>query len=142
VCFSHFVDRQRHLQLRCDADQEIERFYKFGNHVFSKHGSSVCNCHSFACGLKDENFYKPDAMDLLQLALFTCIPLSFGQLAVNQALLMTKNYGLVTPFMFSSIVAGYIISIVRYGEDANVICLAGNVGIIVGVTLLLRSKAD
>ena len=92
-------------------------------------------------GLKDENFYKPDAMDLLQLALFTCIPLSLGQLAVNQALLMTKNYGLVTPFMFSSIIAGYIISIVRYGEEANIICLAGNVGIIVGVTLLLRSKA-
>jgi drug/metabolite transporter (DMT)-like permease len=93
-------------------------------------------------GLKDENFYKPDFSDLLKLAIFTCIPLSLGQLAVNQALLMTNNYGLVTPFMFSSIISGYLISVIRYGEETNIICLTGTISIVLGVTFMMRSKKE
>ena len=91
-------------------------------------------------GLQDDNFNKPGFEDLLKLVVFTCIPMSLGQLAVNQSLLMTKNYGLVTPFMFSSIISGYMVSVIRYGEEMNVICLMGAVSIVLGVTFMIRSK--
>ena len=93
-------------------------------------------------GLQDENFYKPNFPDLFKLAVFTCIPISLGGLAINQALLMTSNYGLVTPFMFSSIISGYLVSVIRYGEEMNMVSLFGTISIVLGVTFMMRSKHE
>jgi drug/metabolite transporter (DMT)-like permease len=56
------------------------------------------------------------------------------------ALLMTKKYGVVTPFMFTNIVVGYLLSVFRYGEQVNPICLAGALGIVMGVVCIVRYK--
>ena len=93
-------------------------------------------------GLQDESFYRPDFFDIIKIGVLTCIPNCLGNLAINQALLMTKNFGLVTPFMFSCILSGYIISILRYGEEANIICVAGTVAIVLGVSFMMKSKSE
>jgi drug/metabolite transporter (DMT)-like permease len=93
-------------------------------------------------GLQDDNFNKPSFSDLFKLSIFTCIPLCLGGLGINQALLMTNNYGLVTPFMFSSIISGYLVSVIRYGEEMNMVSLFGTISIVLGVTFIMRSKEE
>lgn len=66
-------------------------------------------------GLQDKSYNKPDLLEIVKLATFTAIPLTLGMLANNQALLMSQNYALLTPFTFSSIIAGYMVSVFRYG---------------------------
>ena len=72
--------------------------------------------------------------------IFMGIPITVGLLLFTYALFLTKNYGRLTPFMFFSIIFSYLVSILRYGENVNVICLIGAVAIVVGVVLLVRSK--
>ena len=68
------------------------------------------------------------------------IPITMGLSAYVLALLLTKNYGTLTPFMFTSIIFGYLVSIFRYGEDVNVICLIGAVAIVVGIVFNVKNK--
>ena len=68
------------------------------------------------------------------------IPITMGLSAYVLALLLTKNYGTLTPFMFTSIIFGYLVSIFRYGEDVNVICLIGAVAIVFGIVFNVKNK--
>jgi uncharacterized membrane protein len=72
--------------------------------------------------------------------LFTGLPTSLGAICHITALTITKNYAVVTPFMFSGIVLGYLVSILRYNEKINFICLLGSLGIVIGIITILRNK--
>ena len=83
-------------------------------------------------GLQDQNYYKPDFYNILKLIVFTCIPLSIGQLAINQSLLMTKNYSLVAPFMLSSILSGLEYPVWRLNRPRSVMGLITvSIGIVI-----------
>lgn len=90
--------------------------------------------------LADPNYHRPTFSEILEAIVFTGIPVSFGQLLGISAFLMTKKLGMITPFQFSNIVLGYLISIFRYDEDINVICLVGGIMIILGVIFIIRFK--
>jgi len=42
-------------------------------------------------------------------------PITIGLLAYAEALLLTNNYAMLTPFIFTSIIVGYVVSLTRYG---------------------------
>ena len=65
-----------------------------------------------------------------------------GQYMGVSAFVMTKKLGMVTPFQFSNIILGYVVSIVRYGEDVNIICLIGGIAIILGVIFIVLLKDE
>jgi drug/metabolite transporter (DMT)-like permease len=68
------------------------------------------------------------------------VPITVGLLAYAEALLMTKNYALLTPFIFTSIIVGYVVSITRYGEEVNEVCLVGVITIVIGILFIVRNK--
>ena len=53
---------------------------------------------------------------------------------------MSTNYGTLTPFIFTSIIFGYVVSVVRYGEDINMICVVGALAIVMGIVNIVRNK--
>jgi drug/metabolite transporter (DMT)-like permease len=55
--------------------------------------------------------------------------------------LITHNYGMLTPFQFSTIIVGYLVSIFRYDEKVNFICALGTVAIVLGVIFIVRCKS-
>jgi uncharacterized membrane protein len=66
--------------------------------------------------------------------------MAIGQLSFNGALTLTKNFGLVTTLSFSSIIFGYLVSVVRYSEPVNPICTIGTLIIIVGIIFIIKLK--
>lgn len=66
--------------------------------------------------------------------------MTIGQLSYIGALLICHHYAMLTPFMFTSIVVGYLVSVLRYGEEVNLICLVGAFAIIIGIVFIVRSK--
>jgi drug/metabolite transporter (DMT)-like permease len=68
------------------------------------------------------------------------LPLTLGQLCYIASLLICHDYGMLTPFMFTSIIWGYVVSVFRYGETINVVCLFGAVAIVVGIVFIVRCK--
>jgi len=49
---------------------------------------------------------------------------------------------MVTPFMFAGIPFGYLLSVIRYNEEVNSICLFGSVAIVVGIVAIIRAKSE
>ena len=64
--------------------------------------------------LADPFYHKPTTWELFLAFLCTGVPMALGQLIGISALILTKNYGMLTPFNFSTIVLGYLVSIWRY----------------------------
>ena len=56
------------------------------------------------------------------------------------ALMINKNTGLVTICISSAVVVGYVISVFRYNEAINFICLTGSILIVVGLIVALSAK--
>ena len=90
----------------------------------------------------DEKYHWPQMAEVIKGMIFMGIPITLGLLAFTYALLLTKNYGRLTPFMFTSILFSYMVSVLRYGEGINVICLMGAAAIVVGIVCLVRSKGE
>jgi hypothetical protein len=61
-------------------------------------------------------------------------------LSFNASLTLTKHYGMVAPFQFASIIVGYFLSIFRYGEAINLVCVLGTMLICFGVVFMLRER--
>lgn len=76
----------------------------------------------------------------LKSLLYCGIPMAIGQLAYIGALTLTKNLGVLTTLSFTSIILGYLISVLRYGEPINMVCTLGAVAIIVGIVFIVRCK--
>ena len=69
----------------------------------------------FPFGWADPTYHKPNMFETVKAVLFMGIPISVGLILWSYALLLTKNYGTLTPFMFTAIIFGYLVSIFRYG---------------------------
>ncbi len=67
--------------------------------------------------------------------------LAGGQMTYFGALLITKNTGNLTMMIFVSVVVGYVVSILRYNETVNPICLVGTALIVFGLArIVLKDK--
>lgn len=67
-------------------------------------------------------------------------PVTLGLIGFAASLLMATNYALLTPFMFTSIIFGYLVSVLRYNEPVNIVCLLGAVAIVLGIVFNVRNK--
>lgn len=61
-------------------------------------------------------------------------------LGYNGSLTISRNYSIVTPFQFMSIVAGYMVSFLRYNERINYFCLVGAIAIVLGIVFIVVTK--
>lgn len=75
------------------------------------------------------NFYL-----LLKCLLYQGIPISICQNFFMHALLLTKNSGIMTMVGFIGVVFSYFLSIFRYGEPLNWLCVTGTILVIYGVS--------
>ena len=92
--------------------------------------------------INDDNYHRPTMLDLFKGILFSGIPLVCGMLTINTSMLISHRYGLIMPFQFTAIIVGYLISIVRYGENINWVGVGGTIAIVFGVIFLLRNKTE
>lgn len=67
--------------------------------------------------------------------------LSISSISFIGAITMTKNTGVLTMFMFVGVIVGYMISVFKYNEAINPICIIGTVLIIYGLSkIVLKPK--
>ena len=88
--------------------------------------------------MANADYHKPTSEEMLYAFFLTGIPMVLGQYMEVSAFLMTKKLRMVTLFQFSNIILGYVVSIVRYGEDVNILCLIGGVAIFLGVVFNIK----
>lgn len=67
--------------------------------------------------------------------------MAIGQICFIGAIVMTKNTGVLTMFQFSSVIYGYLVSVLKYHEPINPICIVGGFLIIFGLgKIVLKDK--
>jgi len=71
---------------------------------------------------------------------FSGLVMAVSQIAFIGSLGMTKNTGVLTMLMFTAVIAGYIVSTVRYGESINPISSIGTVLIAFGLSKIVLHK--
>ena len=74
--------------------------------------------------------------------LFFGMPIVIGQYLFTAAILISKNTGVTTMMIFTSVIWAYLLSIFRYDESQNVICSVGVVLVVWGVWKTLFSKTE
>ena len=72
-------------------------------------------CPYAVYGFNDSSYNSPTMQQFLILMVLGGIPMAVGSTFYIVALKLTSNYGMLTPFMFTSIIFGYLMSIFRYG---------------------------
>lgn len=72
--------------------------------------------------------------------IFCGTPMAIGNILYIHALTINKNTGLATICISSGVVVGYLISVLRYSESINFICLAGSLCIVGGLIIALTAK--
>ena len=90
----------------------------------------------------DPNYHKPSYQEMVYAFFLTGVPMALGQFFGISAFVMTKKLGMVTPFQFTNIILGYLVSILRYDESVNMICLIGGVAIVMGIIFIIRYKDE
>jgi drug/metabolite transporter (DMT)-like permease len=84
---------------------------------------------------------NPMPMSKIYLALILCgAPIAVSNLLYVHAMRINKNTGLLNLLMFLSVVVGYGMSIFRYGESVNIICLLGSLMILLGLMKTFLQK--
>ncbi len=66
--------------------------------------------------------------------------IAVGQILFVIGLSIAINTGLVTLMSFNAVIISYLISVLRYGEAINYVCLAGGALIIYGVVTVVLNK--
>ena len=67
--------------------------------------------------------------------------MAISQIIFIGAITITRNTGVLTMFMFVSVIVGYLISVLRYNEEINPICTIGSILIIIGLSkIVLKEK--
>jgi drug/metabolite transporter (DMT)-like permease len=79
-----------------------------------------------------------DLAHFFKALIFAGIPISVGQLSYIGALVLTKNMGVITTLSFTTILMGFLISILRYGEKVNLIGVVGSIAIVVGIVFIVK----
>jgi drug/metabolite transporter (DMT)-like permease len=68
---------------------------------------------------------------------------AFSQIFFIGAIKMTKNTGVVTTFSFNSVIVGYLVSVIKYNEPINPVCIIGAGLILFGLLrILLKDKTQ
>lgn len=84
----------------------------------------------------------PKSIQTMVWGLLLCgVPMAVGNILYIYALTINKNTGLVTICISSAVVVGYIISIFRYNETVNFVCLFGSICIVLGLFIALTAKS-
>ena len=86
------------------------------------------------------DYHRPEASEFFLAIVVSGVPMTISQLIVIESMLLTKKYGVLTPFQFTSIIVAYGISVVRYDESVNLICLGGAAAIVIGVVFNAKEK--
>ena len=60
--------------------------------------------------------------------------MTIGQITFIGATTMTKNTGVLTMFGFVSVIVGYVVSVFKYNEAINPVCIFGAVFILIGLS--------
>lgn len=63
--------------------------------------------------------------------------MTFAQITFIGATTMTKNTGVLTMFVFVGVIVGYFISVFKYNEAINPICIVGALFIILGLSRIV-----
>jgi hypothetical protein len=71
---------------------------------------------------------------------FSGTVIAFGQVLYIVALSIAVNTGLVTLMSFNAVIISYLVSVFRYGEAINYVCLVGGALIIYGVVTVVFNK--
>lgn len=67
--------------------------------------------------------------------------MAISQILFIGAIKMTQNTGVVTMLVFVGVIVGYIISVFRYNEQVNIICVIGAGLIVYGLKkILIKDK--
>lgn len=66
--------------------------------------------------------------------------IAVGQILFVIGLSIAVNTGIVTLMSFNAVIISYLISVFRYGEAINYVCLAGGALIIYGVVTVVLNK--
>ena len=67
--------------------------------------------------------------------------MTLGQITFIGATTMTKNTGVLTMFVFVCVIEGYLVSVLKYNEPVNPICIMGAILIIFGLAkIVLRTN--
>lgn len=74
---------------------------------------------------------------VLKCLLFQGLPLAFGQFLKMHALLLTKKTGTMAMIGFVGLAFSYFLSIFRYGEEVNWLCLSGTILVLIGVAFIV-----
>ena len=82
---------------------------------------------------------KP-ALTMVYGLIFCGAPMAVGNILYIHVLTINKNTGLATICISSAVVVGYLISVLRYNESINFICLTGSICIIGGLIIALTAK--
>lgn len=68
---------------------------------------------------------------------------AFSQIFFIGAIKMTKNTGVVTTFSFTSVIVGYLVSVIKYNEPINPVCIMGGGLILFGLLrIVLKDKTE
>jgi len=88
-----------------------------GVHIFFIQGICILFFNSLVLPyIISQPNYKPISYPIfLQSLLFTATPIALGTICWIQALILSKNFGMITTLSFTSIIIGYVVSIFRYG---------------------------
>lgn len=73
--------------------------------------------------------------------LWTGLPMGLGETLFTLSLSIGNNVGLVSIVGYSTVVIAYILSILRYGERINAICMIGAIFVIGGVVKITFEKS-
>ena len=83
------------------------------------------------------------SVEVMGLGFFLCgSPMALGNILWIHALTINKNTGLVSICISSSVVVSYLISMFRYNEAINFICLLGSISLVIGLVVALSAKSD
>lgn len=64
--------------------------------------------------LSDPDYHCPSIAEMATALFLTGLPMALGQFLGVSAFILTRKLGMITPFQFTSIILGYLVSIFRY----------------------------
>jgi drug/metabolite transporter (DMT)-like permease len=97
---------------------------------------------TLASGILYPVFVKnPTSIGIMIEALIWCgIPSTFSSFCFIGAITISKQTGILTLFQFISVIIGYFVSIFRYNESLNILCIIGTIFLLIGLFKAVLNK--
>ena len=84
-----------------------------------------------------DNAFNFDFIFFIKCLVYSGLIMALAQAFFMQALYITKNFGIVMMVGFIGLLYSYFLSVFRYGESLNMICIIGTVMVIYGVSRIV-----